>query len=124
MPLYSKLVIEHFTNPRNAGLMPDADGVGVAENPGCGDLVKIYIKAHDNHIRDIQFQTYGCSAAIAASSMVTEMAKGQTLEQALSISSQSIAQALGGLPGTKMHCATLAADAVHRAIEDYLKKSK
>lgn len=124
MPLYSKLVIDHFTNPRNAGLMPDADGTGVAENPGCGDLVKIYIRVNGGYVKDVQFQTYGCSAAIAASSMVTEMAKGKTLEHALDISSQSIAQALGGLPGTKMHCAVLAAEAVHRAVEDYRKKQK
>ena len=122
MPNFSKQVIDHFTNPRNAGFMTNPDGTGSAENPGCGDLVKIYIKVNGNAINDILFQTYGCSATIAASSMVTEMAKGKTLDEALALSNDDIAKALGGLPATKSHCPVLAADALHRAVEDYKNK--
>ena len=117
--MYSELVLDHFSNPRNVGTIPDADGVGLEGNPVCGDLMKIFIKVKDNIITDIKFQTFGCGAAIATSSMVTELVKGKTLEEALVVTNRSVAQALGGLPGNKMHCSNLAADALHKAIEDY-----
>ncbi len=119
---YSDLVLDHFSNPRNVGAIADADGVGLVGNPICGDLMKIYIKVSDNRIEDIKFQTFGCGAAIATSSMVTDMVKGKTLEEALSVSNKMVAEALGGLPPTKMHCSNLAADALHKAIEDYRTK--
>jgi nitrogen fixation NifU-like protein len=120
--MYSELVMDHFSNPRNVGTIPDADGVGVEGNPVCGDLMKIFIKVRDEKIEDIKFQTFGCGAAIATSSMVTEMVKGKTLEEAMKVSNRAVAEALGGLPGNKMHCSNLAADALHRAIEDYRAK--
>src|SRR3989304_3122560 len=117
--MYSDLVMDHFTNPRNVGMIPDADGVGLEGNPVCGDLMKIFIKVDDGRIADIKFQTFGCGAAIATSSMVTEMVKGKTIDEAMAITNRAVASALGGLPGNKMHCSNLAADAVHKAIEDY-----
>jgi nitrogen fixation NifU-like protein len=120
--MYTDLVLEHFSNPRNVGVIPDADGIGVEGNPICGDLMKIFIKVKDNRILDIKFQTFGCGAAIATSSMVTEMVKGSTIEEAMAISNRAVAQALGGLPPAKMHCSNLAADALHKAIEDYKSK--
>ena len=120
--MYSDLVMDHFSNPRNVGEIADADGVGTEGNPVCGDIMKIYIKVKDNIIEDIKFKTFGCGAAIATSSMVTEMVKGKTLDEAMTISNKMVAEALGGLPGNKMHCSNLAADALHRAIEDYKAK--
>lgn len=120
--MYSDLVMEHFSNPRNVGEIPDADGVGTEGNPVCGDIMKIYIKVKDNVIEDIKFKTFGCGAAIATSSMVTEMVKGKTLDEAMAISNRMVAEALGGLPSNKMHCSNLAADALHKAIEDYRSK--
>jgi nitrogen fixation NifU-like protein len=120
--MYSKKVMEHFTNPRNVGEIPDADGIGTEGNPVCGDVMKVYIKVKDNKIVDAKFQTFGCGAAIAVSSMVTEMAKGKTLDEALKITRESIADALDGLPPQKMHCSNLGAEALHKAIEDYKKK--
>ncbi len=117
--MYSELVMEHFTNPRNVGVIEDADGVGKEGNPVCGDLMEIFIKVKDNRIDDIKFRTFGCGAAIATSSMVTEMVKGKTLDEALEVSNKAVAKALGGLPPIKMHCSNLAADALHKAIEDY-----
>jgi nitrogen fixation NifU-like protein len=117
--MYSELVMEHFTNPRNVGVIEDADGVGKEGNPICGDLMEIFIKVKNNHIEDIKFRTFGCGAAIATSSMVTEMVKGKTLDEALEVSNKAVAEALGGLPPIKMHCSNLAADALHKAIEDY-----
>jgi nitrogen fixation NifU-like protein len=117
--MYSELVMEHFTNPRNVGVIEDADGIGKEGNPVCGDLMEIFIKVKDNRIDDIKFRTFGCGAAIATSSMVTEMVKGKTLDEALEVSNQAVAKALGGLPPIKMHCSNLAADALHKAIEDY-----
>jgi nitrogen fixation NifU-like protein len=117
--MYNELVMEHFTNPRNVGVIEDADGVGKEGNPVCGDLMEIFIKVRDNRIDDIKFKTFGCGAAIATSSMVTEMVKGKTLDEALEVSNQAVAKALGGLPPIKMHCSNLAADALHKAIEDY-----
>jgi nitrogen fixation NifU-like protein len=119
---YSKKVLEHFANPHNVGVMEDPDGVGEVGNPVCGDVMKIYIKVKDNRIDDIRFQTLGCGAAIATSSMVTDLAKGKTLEEALTITRDAVASELDGLPPAKMHCSNLAADALHVAIEDFRKK--
>lgn len=121
--MYSEKVLEHFRNPRNVGVIEDADGIGTVGNPVCGDLMTMYIKVKDDRIVDIKFQTFGCGAAIATSSMATELAKGKTIEEALQITKQTVAEALGGLPPQKMHCSNLAADALKRAIADYLKKS-
>jgi nitrogen fixation NifU-like protein len=120
--VYSEKVMEHFRNPRNVGEIENPDGVGEVGNPVCGDVMKITIRVKDNRIEDIKFQTLGCGAAIATSSMVTEMAKGRTLDEALKISKQTVAEALGGLPPNKMHCSVLAADGLHKAIEDYRSK--
>ncbi|NWG11363.1 Fe-S cluster assembly scaffold protein NifU [Candidatus Bathyarchaeota archaeon] len=122
--MYTEKVMEHFRNPRNMGEIPDADGIGTVGNPVCGDMMTIYIKVKDNRINDIKFKTFGCGAAIATSSMVTELAKGKTLEEALKITRGDVANALEGLPPIKMHCSNLAADALHVAIEDYYKKHK
>jgi len=120
---YSEKVMEHFANPRNVGEIKDADGIGKVGNPVCGDLMWIYIKVKDNRLEDVKFKTFGCGAAIATSSMITEMAKGKTIEEALKITRSDVADALDGLPPIKMHCSNLAADVLHAAIEDYLKKS-
>ncbi len=122
--MYSEKVMDHFTNPRNVGEIADADGVGQVGNPVCGDIMKIYIKVKNNIIEDIKFKTFGCGAAIATSSMVTELVKGKTLEEAMQVSNKQVAEALGGLPPQKMHCSNLAADALHAAIQDYLGKKK
>jgi nitrogen fixation NifU-like protein len=122
--MYSEKVMDHFRNPRNVGEIPDADGVGTVGNPVCGDMMTIYIKVKDDKIADIKFKTFGCGAAVATSSMVTELAKGRTLEEAMKITRADVAQELGGLPPIKMHCSNLAADALHSAIEDYKKKEK
>ncbi len=120
--MYTEKVMEHFRNPRNMGEMSDADGVGTVGNPVCGDLMTIYIRVKDDKIADIKFKTFGCGAAIATSSMITELAKGKTLEEAMKITRGDVAESLGGLPSVKMHCSNLAADGLHAAIEDYLKK--
>jgi nitrogen fixation NifU-like protein len=122
--MYSDKVMEHFRNPRNMGEILNADGVGTVGNPVCGDLMTMYIKVKDDRIEDIKFKTYGCGAAIATSSMTTELAKGKTLEEAMKITRASVADSLGGLPNVKMHCSNLAADALHAAIEDYREKNK
>ena len=122
--MYSDLVMEHFRSPRNVGEIPDADGVGMVGNPVCGDVMKMMIKVRDDRIADIKFQTFGCGAAIATSSISTEIVKGKTLEEALTLSNKAVAEALGGLPPAKMHCSNLAADAIHKAIEDYRNKVK
>ena len=122
--MYTEKVMDHFKNPRNMGEIPDADGVGTVGNPVCGDLMTIYLKIKDDRIEDIKFKTFGCGAAVATSSMVTEIAKGKTLEEALKISRANVADELGGLPPVKMHCSNLAADALHAAIEDYRKRQK
>ena len=121
---YSAKVIDHFTNPRNVGEIKDADGVGEIGNPVCGDIMKLYIKVKDNRIVDVKFKTFGCGAAIATSSMITELVKNKTLEEAEKISRKTVADALDGLPPVKMHCSNLAADAMHKAIEDYKKHHK
>jgi len=120
--MYSEKVIEHFRNPRNMGEIKNADGVGTVGNPVCGDLMTIYIKVKDNKIVDIKFKTFGCAAAIATSSMITELAKGKTLEEAEKITRDDVANELEGLPPIKMHCSNLAADALKAAIKDYRKK--
>ena len=120
--MYNEIVMDHFTNPRNVGEIPDADGVGEVGNPACGDIMAFYIKVKDNVLEDVKFKTFGCGAAIAVSSMVSEMAKGKTIEEALKITRDDVAQELGGLPANKMHCSNLGADALHKAIEDYLEK--
>jgi nitrogen fixation NifU-like protein len=122
--MYSQKVMEHFKNPHNMGEIPDADGVGTVGNPVCGDLMTIYIKVKDNRLQDIKFKTYGCGSAIATSSMITDIARGKTLEEALKITRADVADSLGGLPPVKMHCSNLAADALHAAIEDYYKRQK
>jgi nitrogen fixation NifU-like protein len=122
--MYTQKVMDHFKNPRNMGEIPDADGVGTVGNPVCGDLMTIYIKVKDNQLEDIKFKTFGCGSAIATSSMITELAKGKTLEEGMKITRGNVADELGGLPPVKMHCSNLAADALHAAIEDYYKKQK
>jgi nitrogen fixation NifU-like protein len=120
--MYTDLVMDHFSNPRNVGEVDDADGAGQIGNPVCGDVMRMTIKVVDDHITDVKFKTFGCGAAVATSSMVTEMVKGKTLDEAAEISNRAVAEALGGLPAQKMHCSNLAADALHLAIEDYLSK--
>jgi nitrogen fixation NifU-like protein len=119
---YSAKVMDHFTNPRNVGEIENADGIGEIGNPVCGDIMKLYIKVQDNRIVDAKFKTFGCGAAIATSSMITELVKNKTLEEAEKISKQTVAEALDGLPANKMHCSNLAADALQKAIEDYKRK--
>jgi|SRR5208283_239265 len=122
--MYSEKVMDHFMNPRNVGEMPDADGTGMEGNPTCGDAMQIFIKVENERIVDAKFRTFGCGAAIAVSSMITEMVKGKTLEEALRLSKEAVADALGGLPPQKMHCSNLGADALRKAIEDYRSKKK
>jgi len=120
---YSEKVLEHFMNPHNVGEIPDADGVGSVGNPVCGDIMKMYIKVENDIITDAKFKTFGCGAAIATSSMATEMIKGKSIKEALSLTNKAVATALGGLPSVKMHCSVLAEEAVQSAIDDYLKKT-
>lgn len=123
--MYSEKVMDHFSNPRNVGEIVDADGVGEVGNPQCGDIMRMYVDIEGDVIKDVKFKTFGCGAAVATSSMVTEMVKGKTIAEAMEISNKTVAEALGGLPQLKMHCSNLAADALHAAIKDYLaKKSK
>jgi nitrogen fixation NifU-like protein len=120
--MYSEKVMDHFRNPRNVGVIEDADGVGEVGNPVCGDIMKIYLRIKDNRIVDAKFQTFGCGAAIASSSMATELVKGKTLEEAWEISNRAVAEALEGLPPIKMHCSVLAEEGIHKAINDYREK--
>jgi len=120
--MYSDKVMDHFKNPRNMGEIKDADGVGVVGNPTCGDVMNIYIKVKDDKLEDIKFKTFGCGAAVATSSMITELARGKTLDEAIEITRKDVADALEGLPPVKMHCSNLAADGLRAAIEDYRKK--
>ena len=122
MSMYSEKVMEHFRNPRNVGEIEDADGVGEIGNASCGDIMKIYIKVEEDVIKDVKFQTFGCGSAIATSSMVTEMVLGKTIDEAEAVTNKAVAEALDGLPPTKMHCSNLAADALHGAIKDYKEK--
>ncbi len=120
--MYNEKVVDHFSNPRNVGELEDADAIGETGSFKCGDTMKLYLKVKDGIIEDVRFQTYGCGAAIASSSMLTEMVKGKTLDQALQITNQDVADELGGLPPLKLHCSNLAADALHNAIENYRKE--
>jgi nitrogen fixation NifU-like protein len=122
--IYSEKVMEHFQNPRNVGVIRDADGVGQVGNPVCGDMMSFYIKVKDNRLEDVKFQTFGCGAAIAVSSIVSEMAIGKTIEEALKITNKIVAEQLGGLPKNKLHCSNLGADALHKAIENYRERQK
>jgi len=122
MPVYSDKVMEHFMNPRNVGEIEDADGIGEVGNPVCGDMMTFYIKVDDNRLSDVKFKTFGCGAAIAVSSIVSEMAMGKTLEEARKITPALVAQELEGLPKNKFHCSNLGAQALNKAIDDYLKK--
>ena len=123
MPVYSKKVMDHFTNPRNVGVIENPDGFGKVGNPVCGDLMEMYIKVENDIITDIKFKTFGCGSAIATSSMVTELAIGKTIDEALEITRNDVADELDGLPPQKMHCSNLAADALHAAIEDYKRRN-
>jgi nitrogen fixation NifU-like protein len=122
--MYNETVMEHFTNPRNVGEIEDADGVGEVGSPQCGDIMKIFLKVEDNIIKDIKFKTFGCASAIASSSIMTEMVKGRTLEEALALTNKDVVDALGGLPPAKVHCSVLAEQAIRAAIEDYRAKKK
>jgi len=124
MPVYSEKVMEHFMNPRNVGEIENPDGVGEEGNPVCGDMMTFYIRVKDDRLEDIKFKTFGCGAAIAVSSMVSEMAKGKTLEEAMKITPRSVADELEGLPKNKFHCSNLGAQALNKAIKDYLSKKK
>ena len=118
---YSEKVMDHFMNPRNVGKLEDADGVGEVGNAKCGDIMKVYIKVEDGILTDVKFNTFGCTSAIATSSMATEMIKGKSIEEALRLTNKAVAEALDGLPPVKMHCSVLAEEAIKAAIEDYMK---
>ena len=124
MPVYSEKVMEHFMNPRNVGEIENPDGVGEEGNPVCGDMMTFYIKVKDDRLEDVKFKTFGCGAAIAVSSIVSEMATGKTLDEALKITPRSVADELEGLPKNKYHCSNLGAQALHKAIKDYQSKQK
>ena len=123
MALYSDKVMDHFRNPRNVGIIDDADGVGEVGNPVCGDIMKIYLKIADNTITDVKFETFGCGSAIATSSMATEMIKGKKVSEALELSNRAVVEALGGLPAQKIHCSVLAEEAVRAAVKDYYDRN-
>jgi nitrogen fixation protein NifU and related proteins len=120
---YSQKVMDHFMNPRNVGEIPDADGVGLVGNPRCGDIMKVYLKIVDDIIVDVKFKTFGCGSAIATSSMATEMIKGKSIDEALTLTNKAVAEALDGLPAIKMHCSLLAEQAVRAALKDYFTKT-
>jgi nitrogen fixation NifU-like protein len=122
--MYSELVMKHFADPQNVGVIEDADGVGKVGNPTCGDVMEMFIKVKDDRVEDVKFRTFGCGAAIATSSIATEMIKGKSLDEAVQLSNKAVADALGGLPAQKMHCSNLAADAVRAAIDDYWSRQK
>jgi nitrogen fixation NifU-like protein len=121
---YTKIVKDHFFNPRNVGEIKDADGIGTVGNPKCGDIMTIYIKVKNDKIKDIKFKTFGCAAAIASSSIGTELVKGKTLDEAMKLSRDDVANELGGLPAIKLHCSNLVSDAIREAIKDYRKRKK
>ena len=122
MALYSEKVMDHFRNPRNVGVIEDADGIGEVGNARCGDIMKIYLKIDDDIITDVKFETFGCASAIASSSMATELIKGQRVEDAMALTNKAVAEALDGLPDYKMHCSVLAEEAIQKALEDYQAK--
>ena len=119
---YSEKVVEHYTNPRNVGKIEDASGIGEVGNPVCGDIMKMFIKVEDDRIVDVKFKTFGCGAAIATSSIATEMIKGKTIEEALKLKNTDVVNTLGGLPPVKLHCSVLAEEAIHEAIANYYRK--
>ena len=121
--IYTEKVMDHFQNPRNVGELKDANGIGEVGNARCGDIMRVYLKVEDNIIKDVKFMTFGCGSAIASSSMATELIKGKTIEEAWKLSNKAVAEALDGLPKVKMHCSVLAEEAIHKAINDYRKKS-
>ena len=121
---YSEKVVEHYTNPRNVGKIEDASGIGEVGNPVCGDIMKMFIKVENNIIVDVKFKTFGCGAAIATSSISTEMIKGKTIEEALELKNTDVVNSLGGLPPVKLHCSVLAEEAIHEAIADYYRKEE
>lgn len=123
MALYSEKVMEHFRNPRNVGVIEDADGVGEVGNSVCGDIMKIYLKIENDIIVDVKFETFGCGSAIASSSMATEMIKGKSISDALKLTNKAVAEALDGLPAHKMHCSVLAEEAIKKALQDYYEKN-
>lgn len=120
--IYSEKVMDHFRNPRNVGIIEDANGIGEVGNAKCGDIMRVYLKIEDNKILDAKFETFGCGSAIASSSMATELIKGKTVEEAWELTNKAVAEALDGLPPVKMHCSVLAEEAIHKAINDYRKK--
>ena len=122
MALYSEKVMDHFRNPRNVGVIEDADGVGEVGNAKCGDIMKMYLKIEDDMIKDVKFETFGCGSAIASSSMATELIKGKPVADAMNLTNEAVAEALDGLPGYKMHCSLLAEQAIHAALDDYKKR--
>jgi len=124
MSFYSQKVMDHFSNPRNVGEIKNADGIGEVGNPVCGDMMTFYVKVKDDIVQDVKFKTFGCGAAIAVSSMVSEMGKGKSVADAMKITNADVAIELGGLPPNKMHCSNLGADALHKALEDYLVKKR
>ena len=124
MALYSDKVMDHFMNPRNVGVIEDADAVGEVGNMKCGDIMKMYLKIEDDVIKDVKFETFGCASAIASSSMATELIKGQPVEKAMELTNKAVAEALDGLPDYKMHCSVLAEEAIQSALEDYKNKKK
>lgn len=123
MALYSEKVMDHFRNPRNIGIIEDADGVGLVGNAKCGDIMKIYLKIEDDTVKDVKFETFGCGSAIASSSMATELIKGKPLSEALELSNKAVAEALDGLPAHKMHCSVLAEAAIRNAVKDYFDRN-
>ena len=124
MALYSEKVMDHFRNPRNVGVIEDADGVGEVGNAKCGDIMKMYLKIEDEIIRDVKFETFGCGSAIASSSMATELIKGKPVSEAMKLTNQAVAEALDGLPAHKLHCSVLAEEAIRSALEDYRSRKK
>lgn len=124
MALYSEKVMDHFRNPRNVGVIEDADGIGEVGNAKCGDIMKIYLKVEDDRIADVKFETFGCGSAIASSSMATELIKGKPVSEALALTNRAVAEALDGLPAAKMHCSVLAEEAIKKALQDYNEKKE
>ena len=123
MALYSEKVMDHFRNPRNVGVIEDADGVGEVGNPVCGDIMKIYLKIRDDIITDVKFETFGCGSAIASSSMATELIKGKTIDEALAVTNKQVVEALGGLPAYKLHCSVLAEESIKSAVKNYYDRN-
>ncbi|MBQ6266328.1 MAG: Fe-S cluster assembly scaffold protein NifU [Clostridia bacterium] len=124
MALYSEKVMDHFRNPRNVGILEDANGIGEVGNAKCGDIMKMYLKIEDDVIQDVKFETFGCGSAIASSSMATELIKGKPVSEAMQLTNKAVAEALDGLPDYKMHCSVLAEEAIHAALEDYQRNSE